>query len=403
MATLLLAFAIEALVFDSASLTGGDLGTQVNNVKLFGIPMDAINKPRTYCLVTLAFAVLAGLAVANLRRSGTGRRLLAVRSNERAAAALGIPIVRMKARGFMIGSVLAALGGVLYAFSNSIIEYSTFTGLDSVNMAAFTIVGGVGYVIGPYWGAALQPGGVGTNIGQLFSSNVQNYLLLIGGVSLILVVLQAPDGLAPKTIKDLRTLGRALDRLFRRVRGRTAAPTLPPSGSVAPWPWPEMGRGSRDTGAAGAGPGLDWSRRSPRALDWKWGRRRCPRRAPAGLARELSAAARPLTVSNVTVQYGGQRALDDVNLQLDSGSVLGVIGPNGAGKSTLIEVIMGFVRPRQGRVSVGGRDITRLQVERRADFGIGMTFQSLELFEDMTVRENLVLGDDGGATVVHPP
>jgi ABC-type branched-subunit amino acid transport system ATPase component len=57
---------------------------------------------------------------------------------------------------------------------------------------------------------------------------------------------------------------------------------------------------------------------------------------------------------------------------------------------------MGFVRPRQGRVSVGGRDITRLQVERRADFGIGMTFQSLELFEDMTVRENLVLGDDGG-------
>ena len=82
-ATLLLAFAIEALVFDSASLTGGDLGTQVTNVKLFGIPMDAITKPRTYCLVTLAFAVLAGLAVANLRRSGTGRRLLAVRSNER--------------------------------------------------------------------------------------------------------------------------------------------------------------------------------------------------------------------------------------------------------------------------------------------------------------------------------
>jgi sulfate-transporting ATPase len=395
-ATLLLAFAIEALIFDSASLTGGDLGTQVTNVKLFGIPLDAINKPRTYALVTMAFAAIAGLAVANLRRSGTGRRLLAVRSNERAAAALGIPIVRMKARGFMIGSVLAALGGVLYAFANSIIEYSTFTGLDSVNMAAFTIVGGVGYVIGPYWGAALQPGGIGTNIGQLFSSDVQNYLLLIGGVSLILVVLQAPDGLAPKTIKDLRTLGRALSRLYRRVRSRVAAPTPSPAvvggplamadgGSVAARTPGQLAAVGSPREAAGPGgsltaQGVDEDARGGRLRGW---------------LDSYPLRPGPLTVSNVTVQYGGQRALDDVSLQLESGRVLGVIGPNGAGKSTLIEVIMGFVHPRQGRVSIGGRDITRLQVERRADFGIGMTFQSLELFEDMTVRENLVLGDEG--------
>ena len=95
-------------------------------------------------------------------------------------------------------------------------------------------------------------------MGKLFSSNVQNYLLLIGGVSLILVVLQAPDGLAPKTVKDLRTLGRALTRVFRRVRGGTAAPSLAPVGVggalaiAGGW-----GGASRDSGAAGAGRRLD--------------------------------------------------------------------------------------------------------------------------------------------------
>ena len=130
-------------------------------------------------------------------------------------------------------------------------------------MAAFTIVGGVGYVIGPYWGAALQPGGVGTNIGQLFSSDVQNYLLLIGGVSLILVVLQAPDGLAPKTIKDLRTLARALwtplgSDVVRRAASAARQLFAARRGRWRPGRGRRWVRGSQDTGAAGAGPGLDW-------------------------------------------------------------------------------------------------------------------------------------------------
>lgn len=393
-ATLLLAFAIEAVLFDSGSLTGGDIGTQVGNPRLLGISMNAVNSPRSYALVSLAFALLVGLAVANLRRSSTGRRLLAMRSNERAAAALGVPVVRMKARAFIIGSVLAALGGVLFAFSNTIIEYTTFTGLNSVNMAAFAIVGSVGYVIGPYWGSFLEPGGLGTNVGQLFSQNIQDYLLLIGGVLLILVMVRSPDGLAWQTVKDMKTLGGVLARLYRWARARRSkgqperrtvartATDASPGSNPAATAQPPGGGLVASTGAGAmahetnpkpvSGPGIAVHR-------WLEGYRLRPG---------------PLVVSHVTMQYGGQLALDDVNMEIRGGEVLGVIGPNGAGKSTLIEVIMGFARPQHGIVSVGGREITGLPVERRANLGIGMTFQSLELFEDMTVRENLVLGDE---------
>lgn len=379
--TLLLAFALEAVLFDSGSLTGGDIGTQIASPSLFGIPMNPISSPRSYALACLSFSLLAGLGVANVRRSSTGRRLLAVRSNERAAAALGVPVVRMKARAFIIGSVLAALGGILLAFSNTIIEYTTFTGLNSVNIAALGIVGSVGYVIGPYWGSFLEPGGVGSNVGQLFSNNIQHYLLLIGGVLLILVVIRSPDGLAWQTIKDLKAQGRALSRLAGRGRvhpGSRFAPRVRRMGPVA----------STDAESAGS------SFRVRGGIE--------------GWLAEYPLRPGPLTVSNVTMQYGGQRALDDVSLKVFGGEVLGVIGPNGAGKSTLIEVVMGFVRPQSGTVSVGGREITRLSVERRADFGVGMTFQSLELFEDMTVRENLVLGEEGPQRssairdVIHP-
>jgi len=350
-ATLMLALAAQSVLFDSASLTGGDIGTQVGSASFFGISMNSITDPRGYAFVTLAFAVLVGLAVANLRRSATGRRLLAVRSNERAAAALGVRVVRMKVLAFMVGSVIAALGGVLFAFANTAIEYTTFQGMQSVNVVGLGVIGGIGYVIGPYWGAVLEPGGLGTNIGNLFGSNVQPYLLLIGGVSLIAVVLQAPDGLAAKTVKDLKRLasavGKRLPQGFFRVRQPAGLPDYPDAKELQSWLSTYPIRGGE------------------------------------------------LSVSNVTVQYGGQRALDDVSMAVRSGEVLGVIGPNGAGKSTLIEVAMGFVHPQTGTVSLDGTDISQLSVEKRADLGVGMTFQSVELFEDMTVLENLIIGMEG--------
>src|SRR5439155_16765791 len=91
----------------------------------------------------------------------------------------------------------------------------------------------------------------------------------------------------------------------------------------------------------------------------------------------------------VTVQFGGNRALSDVDVDARAGEVTGLIGPNGAGKTTLFNVITGLQSPTAGRIRFDGRDVSRLAPHNRARLGIARTFQRLELFTDLTVRDNL--------------
>ncbi|MFC4054981.1 ABC transporter ATP-binding protein [Actinomadura syzygii] len=97
---------------------------------------------------------------------------------------------------------------------------------------------------------------------------------------------------------------------------------------------------------------------------------------------------RLLRTSHVTVRFAGLCALDDVDLELGDGEILGLIGPNGAGKTTLLNVLSGFQRPTAGEVELDGRRITGWDAPRRARAGISRTFQDVRLFPDMTVREN---------------
>ena len=96
-----------------------------------------------------------------------------------------------------------------------------------------------------------------------------------------------------------------------------------------------------------------------------------------------------LRVEEVSVSFGGVSALTDVDLTLESGSVTGLIGPNGAGKTTLFKVVSGLQAPDSGRVVFDGRDITSLKPYQRARLGIGRTFQRLEIFGSLTVRDNI--------------
>lgn len=98
-----------------------------------------------------------------------------------------------------------------------------------------------------------------------------------------------------------------------------------------------------------------------------------------------------LLVEDVTVRFGGVLALDDVRLQVDSGDRWAVIGPNGAGKTTLFRTITGEVYPDAGRVHLFGSDLSRVPPHRKAQRGLARTFQITNLFEALTVEDNLAI------------
>jgi branched-chain amino acid transport system ATP-binding protein len=98
-----------------------------------------------------------------------------------------------------------------------------------------------------------------------------------------------------------------------------------------------------------------------------------------------------LSATDVTVSFGGLRALNSVDISVAPGSIVGLIGPNGAGKSTLFDVLSGLRRPQTGQVLIDGADVTAATPQERAGRGLARTFQHPELFLGLSVREHLVL------------
>ena len=101
-----------------------------------------------------------------------------------------------------------------------------------------------------------------------------------------------------------------------------------------------------------------------------------------------------LECRNVSVRFGGHVALDAVDVAAEAGTITGLIGPNGAGKTTMFNVVTGLLEPTGGSVHFDGVDVTRLAPFRRARFGIARTFQRLELFTSLSVRDNVRAAGD---------
>lgn len=99
-----------------------------------------------------------------------------------------------------------------------------------------------------------------------------------------------------------------------------------------------------------------------------------------------------LRASSLGLRFGAVDALRDVSIAMAAGEVHAIIGPNGAGKSSLLNCLSGFYRPQRGQVMFEGRDITKLSPHRRAAIGIGRTFQGIQTYPSMTVRENILTG-----------
>jgi sulfate-transporting ATPase len=333
--TLALGFLVSEVVFANPNYLGRSLdgGTRIGRVKLFGMKVDAFNHPHAWAAVNLVVFVLLALLVANLRRSRTGRRLIAVRTNERAAASLGISVFGVKLYAFAVSSALAATAGILVGFRGQIITYTDFNVFSSINSLGNAVIGGLGYVLGAVFGAPNAIGGIGTRIIQDWL-NLNGWDLIIGSLILFVILIVYQNGVA-----DLVTRDRSVWETLHLVGRRQERVPLP-AADVEPVP-----------GAT-------------------------------------------LTISGVSVRFGAVLAVDEVTMEVRPGEVVGLIGPNGAGKTTLIDAVTGFCPVSRGSIALDGRRIDRLNATKRARLGLRRSFQSLELFEDISVEENLRAGSD---------
>jgi sulfate-transporting ATPase len=337
--TLGLAVAFQALVLNNPLLSNGTAGFDLSDVEVFGLPVSAVFYPRRYAVIVLLALVVSGLMILNLRRSAPGRRMVAVRSNERAAASIGVSVARTKLYAFVVSGIVAGVGGVLLAFTNLYLVMGDpggrFGASYSITSIAEITVGGVGFISGAMLGTLTEPTGV---IGQLLQAVAAgSWFNLIGGVLLIVTVITAPSGVAA----NFQVLFASLAKRLRRPRRNVDAASAPAAA-----------------------------------------------REPVEVEPVKTAV---VQVENLSVRFGATLALNEVSLQIHGGQVVGVIGPNGAGKTTLIDAITGYSRPFEGTIAMDGVQIGRLAPAARARLGLARSFQSLELFEDLSVRDNLIV------------
>lgn len=380
MVTLAVATIAQILINEMDFLTNGPQGLSVRKPLVLGHQVTAVD----FYYFVLAMALLALWVVHRLLKSYVGRAFEALRGSPIASDCMGVSVYRYKVLAFVISAGFAGLAGGLFAYSEEYIAPSTFNFELTVLFLLAVILGGRKTRSGAILGGAivvLLPNLLsdvrlfriltavivtGVAAGAVYAltrtkvtvrqlgvplvavgafavfafmlEDIIEHRLTIFGLLVLGVVYYLPDGI----MGFLRTLGRR----FRPVA--LAAPA-----------------------AAAAG---------ERATAWA---------KPQPAARE---AGDLIEARSITMQFGGLKALNAVDLRVARGTVHGLIGPNGSGKSTMMNVLTGVYRPTDGVVSYRGRAISGQAPSRIAQQGIARTFQNVQLFGEMTVLENVLVG-----------
>ena len=265
----------------------------------------------------------------NIVNSRQGRAFIAIRESELGARGMGVNLSHYKTMAFAIGAFYAGISGGLLAGLAQFVNPDAFVFTVSILYVTMAILGGMGSLVGSAIGGLML-----TVLPELLRGAADYKDFLTGFLLLILLVF-LPNGIV------------GLFRQYRpsRVAAEAAAPERPHA--IA----------------------------SPRSSP----------HAPA-LGPTL------LDVADLSISFGGIAALERVSLDLKSNEILSVIGPNGAGKTTLFNIISGLYQPNSGTVSFAGRNITATPAHRRTKMGIARTFQNLELFNEMSALDNVLVG-----------
>jgi ABC-type branched-subunit amino acid transport system ATPase component/branched-subunit amino acid ABC-type transport system permease component len=350
LATMAFARMAEFLFFDQPTVFGNGDRT-VPALSLFGVH---VSNPFTFLgisfaqdagyliFVTVVFSIV-GMAVVWVRRNSFGRRLIALRDSPSACSTLGMNLTRTKLGVFIFSAAIAGLAGGLFAIYYGSAGTQDFQLTVGLPYLLLLVVGGLATVGGTVFGGlALVSFSWLTAAfpGSLFLQWFQKLGPGLAGIG----IGQNPEGGWEASIQSF-------ERLQNRLRS---------------------GRPRRGTQAALA------KVRHRRVLDELPAP--APRKVPDRPALELR---------DVSVRFGGLQAVKNVGIELVEGQITGLIGPNGAGKTTLFNVATGLQEPNQGRIFIDGSDVTGARPHQLARRDLARTFQRLEVFGSLTVRDNI--------------
>jgi branched-chain amino acid transport system permease protein len=337
--------------------------------------------PLPYYYLALAAIVVAVVMVVRLSRSRVGRAWTAVREDEDAAEAMGVPTFKMKLWAFAIGASTGGLGGWLYASKVSFINPDNFPFFFSVIILSAVVLGGLGSIPGVIAGAFvigfipeyLRHVAFGTTLTHVFNriigghaGDITEYRVLLFAVALVVMMIFRPQGLLPSRQRAAElaeaTAGRSMGATVEKAPTEVDVEPLATPLAVVP--------GLEDA----AGP--------------------APPRLATQAGTDGTGDGAVLELGGLRMEFGGVTALQGVDLSVRRGEIFAVIGPNGAGKTTVFNVVTGVFHPSAGHIRLVGRELAGRRPHEVTQAGIARTFQNIRLFPNMTALENVMVGVD---------
>jgi sulfate-transporting ATPase len=351
LATMAFARMAEFLFFDQPAVFGNG-NRPVAPLSVFGLHVENpfrflgisfVQDAGFLIFLAILFSIVGMIVIVTQRRS-FGRRLVALRDSPDAASMLGMSLTLTKLGVFMFSAAIAGLAGGLFAIYYSSVGTSDFQLTIGLPYLLLLVVGGIGAVGGTVLGAIflVQFGW----LNQAFPDNTfLTWFANLGPGLVGIGIGRNPDGVWEQSVQQVLKLRNKITGGQRQQKSEPAAPS---------------------------------------ALSELRELTRLPSAAPR------TATDRPaVELRDVSVRFGGLLAVSKVSLDLHDGQIIGLIGPNGAGKTTLFNVATGMQEPNAGRIFVDGRDVTGARPHQFARLGLARTFQRLEVFGSLTVRDNI--------------
>lgn len=345
LATFAFGLILETMFYNSTLMFGpSSAGVRVARPSFLGFDSD-----RGYYYLVLSIAVICAVALVAVHRSRLGRLLRGLGEAPVALETHGASVRVMKMIVFCLSAAVAALAGALFVGTFGSTGSTSFPSFNSLTLLVllllmlggmpwYAVMGAFMLILLPTW----LPGGATTS----------ELLTMLFGVAVIANGLQG--GKTP-------SLPPRVTDFLDRVGGRRPVESEP------------------ETVAAEREAGPDTSTDLPAAV-------------PPG----PESAASGLQVQGLQIRFGGHIAVDEVSLDAPLGRITGLIGPNGAGKTTMFNACSGLLEPTKGRVFLKGQDISSKPPAVRARLGLGRSFQRMQLFDSMSVAENIALGREAG-------